>query len=93
MANAGIDQNNRPTLIAASKDDGETVIQITADPSNHGITVEDDVGGADNGNNNDNAQLDENSVPVATALASDGSGRVIEVYGDPLTGALLINSN
>lgn len=93
MANAGIDQNNRPTLIAASLDDGQTIVPITANPTNHGITVDDNTTGSDNGNNGGNAQLDENGFPVATALASDGSGQIVELYGDPLTGALLINSN
>lgn len=93
MANAGLDQNSRPTLIAASKDDGQTVVQVKADPTLHVIKIDDNTTGSDNGNNGGNAQLDENGFPVATALASDGSGDIIELYADPLTGALLINSN
>ena len=93
MANAGLDQNNRPTLLAASSSNGSVIVQVQANPSTHTLRVSDATGGSDNGNNSDNAMLDENSVPVATALASDGSGRIIELYADPVTNLLLINSN
>ncbi len=36
--------------------------------------------------------LNENSVPVMTALSSSGDGTIIEVYGDLDTGRLLVNS-
>lgn len=92
MTNAGRDQNNRPTLICASKLDGTTIVPILANPTSHGILYDDGATGADNGNNGNNAMMDENMVSVATALSSDGSGRIIEVYGDVSNGKVLIKS-
>ena len=93
MSNAKFDQNNRPTIICASKNDGITIVPIQANPTTHCLKVNDTMGGSDNGNNNNNAMLDENSVPVFTALSSDGSGAIVEVYGDPVTNMLLITSS
>lgn len=92
MANAKPDENNRPTIICASKNDGVTIVQIKANPVNHGLEIDDGTTGSDNGNNLGVAMLDENSVPVWTALSSDGLGTVIEVYGDQATGKVLIKS-
>lgn len=93
MSNAPIDQNSRPAIICASQDDGTTIVPITANPSNHALSVMDGSTGSDNGNNSGNAKLDENSHPVWIAESSDGSGEIIEVYGDEATGSVLINSN
>jgi hypothetical protein len=89
--NAGRDENNRPTIIYASKNDGQVIVPAKANPVTHGLLVDDGTTGSD-GNNNGNAMLDENGVAVWTALASDGSGQIIELYGDPTTGALLVDS-
>lgn len=86
--NSKLDENSRPTIICASKNDGVTIVPIQADPITHALMVETSVGGSDNGNNGNNAMLDENSIPVWTALSSDGSGEIIEVYGD--NGSILI---
>lgn len=89
MAVAKKDQNGRNTIITASSADGVSIVANESDPVTHRLkTTTTTVG--DNGNNNDNAMLDENSVPVWTALASDGSGRVIEIYGNPLSKAVFI---
>lgn len=88
--NAKHDENSRPTIICASKTDGVTIIPIQA--TGHAIAVLDGTGQPDNGNNNGNAIVDENGVGVWTALASDGSGRIIEIYGDAATGSILIKS-
>lgn len=94
MANASRDENNRPTMIAISQDDGTTIVPITANPTNNnGLSVDNNTTGSDNGNNSGVAMLDENSVPVLTALSSDDSGDIIELYADPVTGKLLIDSN
>lgn len=90
--NASRDENDRPTIICASKNDGKTIVAITANPMTRGISISDGTSGVDNGNNNGNAMLDENGIAVWSALSSDGSGAVIEIYGDPLSGAVLINS-
>lgn len=93
MSNAAIDENGRPAIICASKDDGVAIVSIMANPSNHGLKIDDNSSGSDNGNNNGAAMADQNGKAVWTALSSDGNGSVIEVYGDPATGKVLINSN
>lgn len=92
MSNAAKDQNSKNSIILASKDDGVTIVTAIANPSNHGICVNEGITGSDNGNNGGIAMLDENDVPVWTALSSDDDGTVVEVYGDPLTKYLLIKS-
>lgn len=87
--NAGIDSNERNTIILASKDDGETIVAPTASPVTHRISTT-MITGTDNGNNQGNALIDDNGRSAWTALSSDGSGQIIEVYADPITKALLI---
>ena len=92
--NAPRDENNRPTIICASKNDGQTItVIVTADATSHRLHVDDGTTGSDNGNNMGNAMLDENSVPVWAALSSDGSGNIIEIYGDPISGSVLVDSH
>ena len=93
MTDAYRDENSRPTLICASSADGQTIVQIVADPTTHGLKVDDNTTGSDNGNNGGSAMLDQNGVPVMTALSSDGDGAIVEVYGDPATNSILIDSN
>lgn len=93
MTNAYKDQNNVPTLIAASKNDGTTIVRIQANATNHGLIVDDASTGSDNGNNDGNAARDENFVPVLIAVSSADGVTPVEVYGDPVTGALLVDSN
>lgn len=90
--NAKKDENGRPTIICASSSDGVTIIPIQANPVGHGIVYDDNTTGSDNGNNNGKAVLDENGVSVMIAESSDGSGNLIEVYGDANTGKILIDS-
>ena len=103
MTNAYRDSNNTPTIIAASKNDGTTIVRVQINATNHGLKVDDNTTGSDNGNNKGNAARDDNFVPVFIAVSSqtatvNGVNYVqgvtpVEVYGDPATGALLINSN
>ena len=92
MSNAPLDENSRPTIICASNLDGITIVPIKCSAA-HEVFVDDDTTGSDMGNDLGNASLDENSRPVWTALSSAGDGSIIEVYGDPATGKILINSN
>lgn len=92
MTNAYKDENGVSTLIAASKNDGTTIVRIKASPTTHGLVVDDNTTGSDNGNNGGNAARDGNFVPVLLALSSAGDGAIVEVYGDPSTGALLVDS-
>ncbi len=103
MVNAYKDENSVPTLIAASNADGKTIVRIKVNASNHSLSVDDASTGSDAGNNKNNAARDENSVPVLLAVSSRTAtvGGVsfvqgitpVEVYGDPATGELLIDSN
>lgn len=92
MSNAKKDQNGRNTITALSNAD-LSVVQIQANPSNNGLKVDDNTTGSDIGNNNGVAQIDENNVSTLTALSSDEDGTIINLYADPLTGKLLIDSN
>ena len=91
--NSKLDENSRPTIICADKNNGTDIVPILADPSLHALMTVDGTGQTDNGNNLGNAMLDTNSIPVWTALSSDGSGNIVEVYGDNSTGSVLILSN
>lgn len=103
MVNAYLDENSVPTLIAASNADGKTIVRVEVDPTNHGLSVDDDTTGSDAGNNKNNAARDENNRPVLIAVASEtitvnGVNFIegvtpVEVYADPATGELLIDSN
>jgi hypothetical protein len=103
MANAYRDENSIATLIAASSADGETIVRVTADPTNHALTVDDNTTGTDNGNNQGSAMRDENDIPVLIAVSSatatvNGVDYIegvtpVEVYADAASGALLIDSN
>lgn len=89
MSNAPTDQNGKHGIICASKADGITIIPIQANPVSHGLNIEIVTTGTNNGNNNNNAMTDENGVAVWTVLSSDGSGKIIEVYGDVSGGKVL----
>lgn len=91
MSNAQHDQNGRASIICASSLDGVTIVPIKADPTTHGLKIDDNTTGSDNGNNSGIAIVDENSVAVWTALSSTGDGSIVEVYGDASTGKVLIN--
>lgn len=91
--NAGHDENARPTIILASSSNGLDIVTAIANPTTHILIAEDAHTGTDNGNNQGNAIEDENSVVVWTTLSSVGDGSIIEVYGNPTTKAILIDSN
>lgn len=82
MANAKIDSNGRPAIIATLNSDGKTIVQAKADPMAHSLIISDGTSGSDNGNNSGIAMLDDNSNPVWIAESSDGSGTMIEIYAN-----------
>lgn len=92
MANAKKDQNGKATIICASLNDGVTIVPLKADPATHILQTMDGSTGSDNGNNNGNAIVDGNGVPVWTAFSSVDGKTIVEVYADPATGNLLIKS-
>lgn len=91
--NAKKDENGVSTLIAASKNDGITIVPIYANPANHGLKVNDASTGTDSGNNLGNAMKDENGTSAMTAISSSDGSSIVEVYGDPATGMIYIDSN
>lgn len=90
MANAERDENSVPTLIATLDSDGETIVKIKADPTDHSLAVSDNTTGSDYGPTN--ALRDENSVPVLMAVSSADGETPVAVYADS-NGNLLIDSN
>jgi hypothetical protein len=92
MTNAYRDENNRPTMTAILNSDGLSINRVKANPVNHGLKIDDNITGTDSGNHGGVAKIDENGISVLTALSSDGSGTIIELYVDS-SGKLLIDSN
>ncbi len=90
--NAYLDENSVPTLIAASNANGTDIVRIKVSDSTHGLIIDDNTTGSDNGNNQGNAMRDQNSRPVLIAVSSVDGFSPVEVYGDPATGALLVDS-
>lgn len=91
MTQAKRDQNNIPTILAVSETDGSTPVDIQAEASNHGVIVEDSTGGSDLTGNN--ALRDDNGEPTIMAVSEDDGVTPVPLYADPITKALLINSN
>lgn len=87
------DENGVSTIITVSNGDGTTIVRNIADPSTHRFQVNDGTTGSDNGNNNGNAMKDENDISVWIAASSADGQSPIEVYSDPLTQLLLVNSH
>lgn len=90
--NAPLDDNDRPGMICVLDTDPTIIIQAKADPTIHGLSVSDGTGGTDNGNNDGQALIDENSNSVWIAESSAGDGAIVEVYANS-SGEVLINSN
>lgn len=88
MTNALRDQNNTPTLIAASSDDGQTIIRIKVNASNR-LNTSDGNTGTDHGTKN--AKIDENNVHCLMAVSSIDGKTPVAVYSDS-NGNLLTQS-
>lgn len=93
MSHAYLDENGVATIITISNSDGSTIVRNLIDPSTNRLMVNDGTSGTDQGNNFNNAYRDENDRPVWIAASSADGFTPIEVYSDPLTQRLLINSN
>lgn len=89
MANAYLDENSVPTLIAASSTDGTTIVRVLANASDHSLKAADANTGSDHGVAN--AVRDENDRPVLLAVSSADGITPVEVYADS-SGNLLIQS-
>ena len=89
MADAQRDENRVTTLICASSDDGTTPVLVKA--SSNYIMTDDNTTGTDHGTTN--AVRDDNHIPVLLAVSSTDGTTPVEVYADPATGKLLIDSS
>jgi len=77
-------------MTALLNTDGTTITVLVANPSNHGLSVDNNTIGSDNGGTY--AHLDENFRPTMFALSSAGDGSFVSLYADS-DGKLLIDEN
>jgi len=87
--NAQRDQNHVPTIISPLDSDGSTVVRVQVNPSNHGLKIDDDISGSDNGGN---SLRDENHTSVLMGISSVDGVTPVAIYADS-DGKLLIDSN
>lgn len=90
MAQAPRDENRVPALLGTLDSNGLTPTVILANPTNHGLAVNDDTTGSDNGPTN--APRDENRVPVLLAVSSADGVTPVVVYANS-SGELLVDSS
>ncbi len=89
MANAHLDENHTPTLTAVLDSTGTSIVAVKANPTNHGLMIDDNNTGSDHGPAN--AFFDDNHIPVLVAVSSvDGTTPVV-VYANS-SGKLLVQS-
>lgn len=89
--NAGHDESQATSMTAILNTDGSTIEALTADPSTHHLSTDDNTTGSDNGPSME--KHDDNHVPTLYALSSAGNGARVPLYAS-LNGnkvSLLIN--
>ena len=85
------DNNNVDTMLGLSSADGSTPSIVKADPTNHGMSVDDNTTGSDL-STTDDAKRDENSVPTILAVSESDGLTPVQLYVNA-DGKLLIDSN
>lgn len=90
MAEAKRDENHVPTVIGASNADGVTPLLLYANPVNHGIAINDGLGGSDLSGDVD--IRDQNRVVGFQAVSAVDGVTPTVVYIDAVTNALLVRS-
>ena len=90
MAQARLDENKVPTIIAVSDADGETPLLVFAKPVSHALMVEDGVAGSDLSGNI--ASRDQNVFTVLLAVSNADGITPTEVYVNAATNRLLVKS-
>lgn len=90
MANAQKDQNNVSTLIGVLDSDGDTIVRVKVNASNHGLKIANASTGSDNGPAI--APKDDNNVATLMAVSDVDGVTPVVVYADT-NGNLLIDSN
>lgn len=88
MTNAKRDENNVPSILGILQTDGETVTPVNVNPVNHGLSVDNNTTGSDNGPAG--ALKDENFVPTLLAVSEVDGTTVVPLYVDA-DGKLLID--
>lgn len=91
MANSSRDANNVPTRTAVSDADGTTLMLLYADPTTHGLTIDDNTTGSDHGTAT--ARRDSNAVPAMMAISSSDNKTPVALYLVAASNALKVNSN
>lgn len=89
MTNASRDNNNVPTMISVLNTDGLSITPVKINPVNHGLKVDNNTTGSDNGPAR--ALRDENSIPTILAVSNADGVTPISLYVDA-TGKLLIDA-
>lgn len=82
------DENNVTTITGVLNSDGETIVVVEADPTTHGLSVNNATTGSDNGPIE--ALRDENFVPTLLAVSGDDGETIVPLYVDS-DGKLLID--
>lgn len=88
--NASRDENFVPTLLATDQSDVLKTVRIQANPSTHGLKINDATDGYDNGGTI--APRDQNRVSAILAVSSADGVTPVTVYIDSTTHELLITS-
>lgn len=84
------DENKIPVSLGISDADGSTLLEIQAEPTSHGLMVDD--GASGNDLSGDNALRDDNRVVCLTAVSSTDGVTPVQLYINSATGKLLIQS-
>lgn len=90
MVVASRDNNFVPSLLGGLETDGTTIVKVTANASNHGLSVDDHSTGSDHGPAA--APRDSNYVRALMAVSSVDGVTPVVVYATS-DGKLLIDSN
>lgn len=93
MANAGTDESRAKSMTALLGTDGFTIEALTGNPASHGLSVDDNTTGSNNGGTIE--RHDDNHVPTLYALSSAGDGARVPLYASVSgnTVMLMINHN
>ena len=90
MTQARKDDNSVNTMLATQQADGITPELVEANPSTHGIVINDNTTGTDQ-SPEDIAKRDQNSVPVLLVASESDGSTPVQLYIDA-SGQLLVDS-
>jgi len=88
MTNATRDENNKPAILAVLNTDGASVAPVEINPATHGLSVDNNTTGTDQGPAR--ALRDENFVPTMLAVSDIDGVTPVALYVDS-NGKLLID--